>query len=173
MTVLTRQLLGVLSDELRLYGHLFGTIEHEHLVVSLLEHAPALIAAARTTIPAPVLAEVHIPGFLPRVNLNSRGHWATKSKRIKQEREIVGLALLAGARKLCGKGELVGRVAVTQLRARLQDDDNCVGCGKSVRDSVAQFLGVDDGARGIAWSVGQEKAKRGGQGTVIRIEARK
>jgi hypothetical protein len=136
------------------------------------EHLRELIELARQHVRGETLAEIHIPGFLPRINLNSRGHWASKASQIKKERELVGLALLAGARDLRGKHERVGRVAMTRMSARMLDDDNCVGSLKATRDAVAEWLGIDDGDRRISWSSGQEKTTRKGRGLVIRIEGR-
>jgi len=168
---LTHQVLDVLLEQHRTGAMLPGSDEHEAFVVSAVEYLPALVAAARKTLPGPPLFEVLIPGFLPRGTLNSREHHMVRSRRVKREHEVVALALLAGARKFRNKppaGEFL--VSIMRHSSRLLDSDNCTGSLKGVRDAVAKFLGVNDGDRRITWRAGQVKTTRIRQGVVIRVE---
>lgn len=171
--ILTHRSLDYLMEQYRVGAMTFGSEEHNDFIVSAIEMLPALVALAREHIPGDVLAEVRIPGFLPRITLNTREHHFARAKRVKAQHNAVGMAMLAGAPKLRNKGAKVGRVVITQHTVRLLDSDNCVGALKGVRDAVAKWLGIDDGARGISWVTGQEKATRAGVGVVIRIEAHK
>jgi hypothetical protein len=173
MTTLTHAVLDHLLEEHRRGAMLDGTKEHEAFVVSAIEYMPQLIEAVRSTIPGETLAEIRIPGFVPRGTLNSRdGHWGARQRRVKAEHERVGVALAAGARKLRNKHEHVGRVVITRLSPTMLDSDNCGSSLKGTRDSVAKWLGVDDGAPGIVWAIEQRKVSKKDAGTIIRIEAR-
>jgi hypothetical protein len=105
-----------------------------------------------------------IPGLVPITTLNSRDHHMVKAHRAKKEREW---ALL----KLQSKGrppELPVTVELTRHAARLLDDDNAVAAMKSVRDGVADWLGVDDRDDRITWVVKQRKAPKH-PGTMILV----
>jgi len=173
MADITHQLLDALLEEHRLGAQLYGSEEHEAFVVSAVEWMPALIEAAREHIPGETLAEIHIPGFLPKGNLNSREHYMARSRRVKKEHEIVGLALAAGARSVRHRWRSVGRVVITRCSVGKPDSDQVVANCKGVRDAVAKFLGIDDGDPSITWVVEQKKTPRAGQGTSIRIEGRR
>lgn len=118
------------------------------------------------------LVEVEFP--LRTVSaLNEREHWGAKARRVKRERRTTGLALLmvrgsptlkARARgHLAGDGRLV--VELTRLSRGELDDDNLRGALKSVRDQVAEWLGVDDRDPRVTWAYGQERAA----GFAVRI----
>ena len=104
---------------------------------------------------------------------NSRG-FARRIGRAGKERTAVGHAL---ARHLAWvapfawlihhKGERV-RCRLTRL-GRTMDDDNVQASLKYVRDTVALFLGVDDGARVIVWEYCQEQSALAG--VRIQLEA--
>lgn len=170
---ITHRELDLLLEQYRIGAMLPGSDEHEAFVVSAIEYMPRLVEIARQVVPGETLAEVHIPGFCPRHTLNSREHHFVRAKRVKAQRNAVGLAMLAGAPKLRNKGAKVGRVVITQRTVRLLDSDNCEGALKTTRDAVAKFLGVDDGDPSISWTTGQQKVKRADVGVVIRIEARR
>ena len=105
-----------------------------------------------------------IAGLVPKSTTNEREHWAVKAGRAKKEREA---ALL----KLQSKGrppELPVTVELTRHGVRLLDDDNLAAAFKSVRDGVADWLGVDDGDARITWVVKQRKAPKH-PGTMILV----
>jgi hypothetical protein len=105
-----------------------------------------------------------IPGLVPKTTLNSRDHWAVKAHRAKQERSAAFLIL-----RTKGKPpELPVTVELTRHAARLMDSDQIVTVMKSVRDGVADWLGVDDGDDRITWVVKQRKAPKH-PGTMILV----
>lgn len=103
---------------------------------------------------------------------NLREHWAVKAKRVKKERTAAMYALksTAFARESIrhwvlqfmwatpdslGPGFLT--VTITRIAPRKLDSDNLVACAKSVRDAVAEALGVDDGDERVRWTVLQRR----------------
>jgi hypothetical protein len=163
-TTLTHRLLDSLLEDYRKGAMLFGSEEHDAFMVSAVEWMPALIAAARKTIPGELLLRVRIPQLSPRRNLNSRGHWAKGHRDVKQARGATNLLLLQHA-----PPPLPLQITITRHAVRLLDDDNAVGSLKSVRDSVADWLSVNDRDPRIHWVVGQTKCKRADVGVVIEI----
>jgi hypothetical protein len=56
-------------------------------------------------------------------------------------------------------------VVITRVGPRVLDDDNRTASAKGVRDAVAAWLGVDDGAESVRWEVRGEVAR----GYAVRI----
>lgn len=120
---------------------------------------------------------VEIPMRLPSLANISFGHWAKKAKVVKQQRDVVTLALWLRAPEfvqVTRNGVWVpagSRVVVMLVRCapRKLDSDNLQGAFKHVRDSVAVFLGVDDGREDLVrFEYAQEKAKQ----PLVRISFR-
>jgi hypothetical protein len=164
MVELTHRLLDSLLEDYRKGAMLYGSPEHEAFVVNAIGCFPALIEAARKTIPGELLLSVRIPQLSPRRNLNSRGHWAKGHHDTKRARGATNLLLLQHA-----PPPLPLQITITRHAVRLLDDDNAVGSLKSVRDSVADWLSVNDRDPRIHWVVGQTKCKRADVGVVIEI----
>ena len=57
------------------------------------------------------------------------------------------------------------RVTIVRVGPRVLDDDNRTASAKGVRDAVAAWLGVDDGAEVVRWDVRGEVAK----GYAVRV----
>jgi hypothetical protein len=94
---------------------------------------------------------------------NRRDHWAKKAKRAKEQRLFTGAHL----RLWCDKPALPCTIVLTRISSRALDDDNLRGALKAVRDSIAEWLGVDDGPTGpITWEYAQER----GKGFGVRID---
>lgn len=93
-----------------------------------------------------------------------RWHWSKTRKRVAKCRANVRLALSPYA-----PPELPVVVTMTRCSVGTCDDDGAVGAMKSVRDSVADWLSVDDSDPGIKWIVAQRKVKRADVGVVIEI----
>lgn len=91
---------------------------------------------------------------------NLREHWAPRAERAAMHRAAAKLAL--GRRK-----RPTGRIVVTLTRVSPKelDDDNWVGAAKSLRDGVADWLGIDDRDKRVAWHYQQEKGE-----SAVRIE---
>lgn len=72
---------------------------------------------------------------------NAREHYMTRFRRVQAEKERVGWEL----KRLTERPPLPCVVTLTRLAPSSGlDDDNLVGSLKSVRDAVADWLGVDD-----------------------------
>jgi len=105
-----------------------------------------------------------------RNGCNLREHWAVRAKRVKRERDTVMWALFARERP--GKSVSLKRptlpvvVTITRLAPRKLDDDNAIAGCKSVRDAIAECLGVDDADPRVTWRYAQEKSKT----YAVRIE---
>ncbi len=90
---------------------------------------------------------------------NLREHHAAKAARVARQRAIVGLVVRAKAR--VQRRDLTGPLVVRLVRQapRSLDDDNLAGALKTVRDSVAEWLGVDDNDPRVSWVPDQAKTK--------------
>lgn len=85
---------------------------------------------------------------------NQREHWAKKARRAKQERGWATLTVNgAGIRKL----GLPITVTLTRVAPRALDDDNLRGALKSIRDGIADCLGVDDRDARVTWRYAQRR----------------
>lgn len=89
---------------------------------------------------------------------NQREHWAPRAKRAKQHRYIACLS--AKAHKL----PLI--VILTRIGKKRLDGDNLQGSLKSVRDGIADRLGIDDASPLVRWEYEQEIGKE----YAVRIE---
>lgn len=94
---------------------------------------------------------------LPSV-ANLREHWRTKANRSKVQRRVtyVYLCQLAPSGK-----QFTAPIAITLTRigVRKLDDDNLASAFKAVRDSVADWLRIDDGSESLRWKYAQRKGK--------------
>lgn len=79
-------------------------------------------------------------------------HWSKRAKRAAEQRWVVGATI--GNRI---RGLLPCTVTLTRVAPRGLDDDNLLGALKSVRDQVAQCIGVDDRDQRIDWRYAQER----------------
>lgn len=95
---------------------------------------------------------------------NQRCHWMKKHRIAKGHR----LACLA-IPKMDGSW-LPCVVTLTRIAPRELDDDNLTSSTKSVRDSVADRLGVDDRDPRVRWEYGQERG--GVREYAVRVEIR-
>ena len=82
---------------------------------------------------------VAIPGLRLANTLNTREHWRRKADAAKRQRHTVALVLRTHPKPL---GPVV--VTIVRVAPRSLDSDNLAGACKSVRDGVADWLGVDD-----------------------------
>lgn len=92
----------------------------------------------------------------------SHGHWRVTSARRKRERGLAAMLVPAHS--------LPCVVTLTRLSSGTLDDDNVRAALKSVRDGIADKLGVADNDPRIQWRYAQEKTKRGVYGVRVRIE---
>jgi hypothetical protein len=105
-------------------------------------------------------------------SLNLREHWRVKANRNTSHRAAAFIAL----RQACPKFNpaiLPCEVTLTRIAPRELDDDNLAGGFKSVRDGVADWLGVDDGDKEtVRWHYRQQKGKPREYSATVVIEAR-
>lgn len=83
---------------------------------------------------------------------NVREHWAKRSRRAKGQREAAYLLT-----QPLSKMGLPMIVTLTRIAPRALDDDNLRSALKSVRDGVADRLGVDDRDPRVEWAYSQRK----------------
>lgn len=83
-----------------------------------------------------------MPGLKAVNRTNARGHWAKGAREVKACRELVHLTMLASVP--FPEGPWVVNMARVGPGNRPLDDDGLVASLKSVRDQVAESLGVDD-----------------------------
>ena len=82
-----------------------------------------------------------IDGLRTVPGMNSREHYMSRFRRVRDEKERVGWEL----KRLLEKPPVPCVVTLTRLApSNGLDDDNLVGSLKSVRDAVADWIGVDD-----------------------------
>lgn len=84
-----------------------------------------------------------------RLGLNGRVHWRTK-KRLKDEVQGTALRSMQAARLPRNLDDLLMSPLILDFEiglkrnAKTMDDDNAIGCLKSVRDAIAAYVGIDD-----------------------------
>lgn len=115
-----------------------------------------------------MLGSVSIP-IRTKSTLNQREGWRARFGRNKRERRVVGLVL--AARFTQEQMAATRIVLLKRVAPRRLDDDNLRGALKAVRDEVAKFLGVDDGAKGgIEWCYDQGKGEPKQHAVIIAFE---
>ena len=99
--------------------------------------------------------------------LNSREHWSKRARRAAEHRALSRM-LLTGPLRAARLG-LPLRVTLTRVAPRALDGDNAQGALKSVRDGVADALGVDDRTPLVTWVYAQRRGKPREYGVEIEI----
>jgi hypothetical protein len=103
---------------------------------------------------------VSIPLRTARGMNGSHGHWSTDAKRRKKERHTTHLFLRA---RDPGKGLIeCGSLQITITRVGPTnglDSDNLQGALKSVRDGIADWLGINDNDKRVQWIYGERREK--------------
>ena len=95
-----------------------------------------------------MVIEFAIPGLRIRSAQNLREFWATKARRVAQERRCVAAGIMAAGasrtlRAMADKGPPFS-LALTRISPRSVDPDNCVSGFKATVDQLALTLRVDD-----------------------------
>lgn len=101
---------------------------------------------------------------------NKREHWAARSARAKSQR----VQAWAELRYVADSApRLLGPVLVTLTRIapRDLDSDNLAIGFKSVRDGIADWLGVNDNDKRITWVYAQERGKPKEYAARIEVQA--
>lgn len=93
--------------------------------------------------------------------LNKREHWARRAKLAKAQRDAAHYGLIGLLPT--GESSLYRRMAkvvkLTRIAPRELDTDNLAGGFKSVRDGVADWLGINDNDPRVTWQYAQERGK--------------
>lgn len=101
--------------------------------------------------------------------LNLREHWSKRSKRAKQHR-FFARRWVEDATREARRWLVPSKVTITRIAPRKLDSDGVVASGKSVRDGVADALGVDDGDSAVIWYYNQRKGKPREYAVEVRLE---
>lgn len=86
--------------------------------------------------------------------MNLRENWRAKWERSKKEKRVVEWLTL---RQTAPSVPCV--VLLTRIGPKNLDGDNLQGGFKHIRDSLAEWIGVDDGDPRIEWRYSQERGK--------------
>ncbi len=110
---------------------------------------------------------IPLPGLRLVSLANQREHWRVRAKRAKAHRSA-GLLVVRAA--LRGKAPVFPlTVIITRIAPRALDDDNLTGSAKSLRDGVADALGIDDRDPRVKWAVAQRRGKSREYGAEIEL----
>lgn len=106
----------------------------------------------------------------------TRGAVFAKAARRKREREAARCCVLAALAER-GYGSLgfwharvKATATLTRISAGVLDSDAAPAALKSVRDGIADALGINDGSDAVIWKYEQKKCKRGAFGVEVTIE---
>ncbi|KEZ78334.1 hypothetical protein [Salinisphaera hydrothermalis] len=95
--------------------------------------------------------------------LNDRKHWAARHRQAKAERRAAYMATR--------RHDLPCVVTLTRVSPGTLDGDNLQGAMKSIRDGVADRLGIDDRDSRVEWRYAQRRGRPRQYGVVITIAA--
>lgn len=96
---------------------------------------------------------------------NSRCHWAKKAKAAKAYRRICWALAFVGKLKVDWEGDIHLHMGFSPPNNRRRDDDNMLASCKSLRDGLADALGVDDSSFRLHSAV--LPARKGGAVVVV------
>ena len=98
--------------------------------------------------------------------LNEREHWRKRAARAAEHRALARMLCTGPVRGL----PLPLQVTLTRVAPRALDDDNAQGALKSVRDGIADALGVDDRSPQVTWAYRQRRGAVREYGVEISVE---
>ena len=98
--------------------------------------------------------------------LNAREHWSKRARRAAEHRAVARMVLAARVRGL----QLPVQVTLIRVAPRELDLDNLQGSLKSVRDGIADALGVDDRTPLVTWVYQQERGEPREYGVRVEVE---
>lgn len=115
--------------------------------------------------------KLKFPMKLPSV-ANMRDHWGRTHRRKKEQRQQIAWELKAAMlNQGLRKPSLPVAVHLTRIAPRsLDEGDNLAMAFKTVRDEIADWLGVDDGSKWVDFVYHQRKGKPKEQACEIRFE---
>jgi hypothetical protein len=113
---------------------------------------------------------IPLPGLRLVSLANQREHWRSRARRAKSQRYIGELTVKAALREPRGEPfRFPVTVIITRIAPRALDDDNLAGAAKSVRDGVADALGIDDRDPRVKWAVAQRKGRPREYGAEVEL----
>lgn len=89
---------------------------------------------------------------------NQRVHWTKKARDAREQRITTHQAWRYGLNGWCP--DLPCSVTLIRISPRKLDDDNLRGALKSVRDGIADCIGVDDASPKVKWQYGQQTSRK-------------
>jgi hypothetical protein len=117
--------------------------------------------ASPMTYNIPRTIEIYLPVVTVSIS-NVREHWAKRANRAKLHRQLA--YIMAKGLKGCA---LPVTIKLTRISPRKLDDDNLRGALKSVRDGIADRLGIDDRDPRVIWEYAQTKGHPKEHGVLI------
>lgn len=124
-------------------------------------------------VPGTWVVPLHLEPMLngPAVKKQMIGR-AGRDRRVVARSLAMGLFSLARMYEYILTGHCI-RCRIVRLAKGNLDDDNLQAAAKYVRDTVALFLGQDDGPAGpIRWEYGQEQSAKSGVRIELSLEAK-
>lgn len=100
--------------------------------------------------------------------LNDRMHWRKRARFVRSERDTACM-MVKPQLAMLDRSPLPAIVTITRHSAGTLDDDNLQGALKSVRDGIADALGVKDNDKRIYWFYRQAKCKLRDFGVTVEI----
>jgi hypothetical protein len=100
---------------------------------------------------------------------NVREHWAVRAKRAKSQRSV---ARTKTAEAMRGVKLASAIVLLNRFGARKLDSDNLPAALKSVRDGVADAIGIDDGDDAVVYEYGQFADRNMPRGVQVIIRSK-
>lgn len=97
---------------------------------------------------------------------NQREHWSRRAARAQRHKGLV--EAIVGPIWRQGQLELPLTVLITRIAPRRLDSDNLAISAKSIRDGVADMIGIDDADPRVIWLYDQERG--GVKEYAVRIE---
>lgn len=98
---------------------------------------------------------------------NLREHWRAKHARSKKQKNDTFMVLLAKLGRVPPKPPL--RITMERIGVKRLDVDNLAGSNKHTADSIAKWLGIDDGSPLLTWEYAQSKPVPGGPRFGVRV----
>src|SRR3954462_7116302 len=102
----------------------------------------------------------------------SHGHWAAKASRRRKQREATIVTFIKATAGKRWQIDPPYRVTMRRISAGLLDTDALPLSLKSIRDQIAEELGVTDGPTDsrVTWIYDQRRGKRGAFSVEVEID---
>lgn len=122
--------------------------------------------------------EFTVPVRIESANVMRDRHWSIRKRKTDEQKSAV---FWSYRKATSGRGRHYAMrlladqhvtVTLTRIGPRKLDSDNLTSGFKSVRDQVADILGVDDGDERVEWICRQERGRPREYAARIRIETK-